>query len=290
MFSKGIPANQTPARALEIRNNFEALAATFFTQDANEPQNPERGWFRLIDEVNNPAFAGNIRHQWYDGAAWRTITQNIQGGVAAPTKIISAFSVPAVTWVVNHNLASKPLALVFDGAHQQLQPVQVFPREVIFLGHVDLSILASGVSSIVFPVRSEGRILETFAMAPTPISGPGTTATFDWAIDSTPSGGGLVPVVGGTVLVPSGGHPQGTTFPGGPVTAANVFSQHSGLGVEDFIVVTVPTNVPSAGRVDMFMVVERSLQPGQYRLVHINDNRFNVEHPALTTGSVIIVG
>lgn len=291
-FTKGAPREQTPARSQEVRDNFAALAANFATNDPAIPANPEEGWTRIIDELNNPALAGNIRLQLFTGGAWRDVLQNLQGGIAAPAKQVVLFSTPATTWVVNHNLGSKPVAQVLDAAGNLLEPVSnVFQREHIFLGRIDTALLGAGPIAI-SPARFEGRILETYAQAPTGIPGVTFTDTLVFAIDSTPSGGGVVPVTGGGIAIPAGGHAQGAFFAGAAVTAANIFSQQLavGVGVEDDIVVSATGPTPDTGALDIFIVVERSLQPGQYRLVHVNDNRFNVEHPGLTAGSVIAVG
>lgn len=291
-FTKGAPREQTPARSQEIRDNFAALAANFCTTDPNIPANPEEGWMRIINEVNNPALAGNIRLQLFTGGIFRDVLQNLQGGIAAPAKQIVQFSTALITWVVDHNLGTKPIAQVLDSGGNLLEQVSnVFQKEYIFLGRIDTALLGPGPIAI-SPVRFEGRILETLAQSPTGIPGALFTDTLTFAIDSTASGGGVVPVTGGAITIPAGGHPQAAFFPGAPVTAANVFSQQlaTGPGVEDLIVVSATAPTPDVGGLDIFIVVERSLQPGQYRLVHVNDNRFNVEHPGLTAGSVIVVG
>lgn len=285
----GIPAEQTPARSAEMRNALEALARTFFSTDPLLPTNPRDGQLRVFDEVG----LGNTKLQWRVGGAWTTMLQNIQDGVAAPAKQVAAgfAAVPSTPWVVDHNLGSKPLPQIYDLSFRQLQPVHTFQKEYISFGRVDLATLLAGVL-LVMPARFEGRILEVYAATNEGIPGV-AAASLQWEIDSTPSGGGVVPLTGGLVTIPAGPHTQGTQFPGSPVTATNVFSQHLdlGAGMEDILRVFVPAPPTlAAGSVELFAVVERGLHAGQYQLQHVNDNRFTVDFAAPQAGFVVLVG
>lgn len=285
----GIPAEQTPARSAEIRNALEALARTFYSTDDAIPQNPRDGQMRIFDEVG----LGNTKLQWRFGGDWQTVLQNVQNDVPAPSKQVAAgfAAVASSPWVVDHNLGSKPLVQVFDLSYNQLQPVSIFQKEVVSFGRVDLAALVAGLL-LAMPARFEGRILEVYAASNEGIAGA-AAASFQWELDSTPSGGAVVPLTGGLVTIPVGPHVQSTQFAGSAITGANTFSQHLDLGAgqEDILRVNVPAPAtPAAGSVELFAVVERGLHLGQYQLQHVNDNRFTVDFAAPQAGFVVLVG
>jgi len=285
-FVYGMPASETPKLSADIRNNLDALAQNLFTTDPDLPAGREY-MTRILNDVNDPIQAGNYRLQTYIGGTWRDVLQHLEVGLAAPSKNIVEFTTAAVSWVVDHNLGSKPAASVFGTSGYQLQPVQTFPQEVIFLGRSDLAGVLPG-SVARYPVRFEGRLLEVFGIGPEGLT-PAGGDIYQLEIDSTASGGALVPVTGGTITLTVPVLP-GVIVPGSLPTANNIFSQQGGGGAEDVIQVTaVPAGV-GVGIIELRAVVERSLQAGQYTLQHITDNRFIVSFSQATAGFVVVTG
>jgi hypothetical protein len=117
LFLYGIPAEDAPVRSAEMRGNFEGLARTHYTTDAALPLAPRQGQQRIWEDVA----AGNVRLQYYDGAAWLTLLQLIASGVPAPRRLLFSITTPMAVWTLDHNLGQQPLAQVFNTAWRQLQ-------------------------------------------------------------------------------------------------------------------------------------------------------------------------
>src|SRR5688572_21002513 len=109
LFAFNIPADDTPAVAKEIRDNFTALARLNYTTDEDYPENPQNGMPRI-----NAVDPNNIKLQvWIDGA-WKTIASFLQLGNGTPSKQVVEFSVGANPWVIDHNIGSFPQAQAFN--------------------------------------------------------------------------------------------------------------------------------------------------------------------------------
>lgn len=286
-FRFGVPVAGAPATSQEIRENFEALAQNCYTTNPDFPSSPREYQTRILNDIMDPVQAGNLRMQVYVGGAWRDVMQHLEGGVAAPAKLYAEFTTPAVVWTVDHNLGSKPVALVFDATWRQLQPVRTFPKDVLYFGRSDHALVVPGLVAQL-PARFEGRLLEVYGISTNGLT-PSGGDIYQWEIDATPSGGGIVPVVGGALAIPGPLLP-GAILQGTSPTSANIFGQKGGGGSEDIIRVTATPSGPGVGAIDLYAVAERSLQPGQYTLQHITDDRFVVTLYAPTAGYVILVG
>lgn len=114
------PVQGGPPLSEEMRNNFEALARTMLTDSDAYPSAPRKGMVRIFEDAGPPAVT---KYQWYDGGTWRTMLQKIEGGVAAPAKLLIDITTPLAVWTIDHNLGSRPVVQVFDSPWNQLQPV-----------------------------------------------------------------------------------------------------------------------------------------------------------------------
>jgi hypothetical protein len=275
-FSFDVPALDAPVLSEEIRNNFNSLGRTLFTEDDTLPAVAVARDGMMRVNASDPT---NIKLDVFLSGAWRTILQGLAGGISATTKIIASF-VSASVWTIDHNLGTKPLAQVADANNMQLEPVSPLPEPITIasLSALDLAGVPPGPP---FPVRSgillpfNGSIVATQGIVVVPPAGPPTFA-IDFAI-------GGVPITGGSVVVPAAAPPG--PIPGTPVTGGNVFSLITPLDV------LITTAAPiGAGAVDVVLDMLRTPRPGQYTLEHATDDRVVITHPAPTTGVAILVG
>lgn len=276
------PVQGGPSLSEEMRNNFRALAQTFYGTDAANPVAPRIGQFRVLRE-EPPAFAvTNVKVQWFDGAVWRTLLQGIEGGIPAPTKLIVDITAPLAVWTIDHNLGSFPLVQVLNASGQEMVPFNVASgnvREmpVARLSSVSLVAIPAGPafsSRVALPVGYEGTILSAHAAVDEPtLGGP---FTVDFSIGGTP-------ITGGTITVPASA--AGVVIQGAAVTALNIFTAGQTIDV----LVTTPAPI-TAGAIDVFLVLARTLNPGEYILQHATDNRVVITHPAPQDGKAVILG
>lgn len=122
MFNYGIPADNTPGIAQEMRLNFEALARSHYTTDPTFPTAPRSGQLRVLDETSGVG----VKLQWYDGTAWVTLLQGIESDIATPLRREVNFASVA-SLVVDHYLGVSPVVQVVDSTGQLLQPVSPGP-------------------------------------------------------------------------------------------------------------------------------------------------------------------
>lgn len=276
-FQYGVPGQNTPSLSAEIRDNFEAVARTFLTNDGALPAAARAGQVRIFQDPGPPA---NTKLEWYDGATWRTLLQRIEGGVAAPLKQIVDFTTPQTTWTIDHNIGSRPLVQVFDTAARQLEAVNTFPEAKTLVARLSAPVLTAIPPGPPVPIRVglpfpySGAILSTYvAVDEATVGGPFTVS---FAITG-------VPITGGGVTVPAS--PTGTTVPGAAVTALNLFTNADVLDV-----LVSPAAPITAGSIDVFLLLQRTLNPGQYLADHPTDDRVVITHPAATAGRAVILG
>ena len=199
LFTHGIPLELSFADAKEIRDAFTALARSFFTTDDTKPLDARDGQVR----VNASAPANFTLDVFLDGN-WRTMIQQIDKGIPSPVKKIVQFDVPLASWVIDHNLGSQVVALVYDVSFIQLKPVNTFPFVNVPLARLDAS-LAIGAALTGYPLEFDGNILSTFAVVEGAPLGAGGALLVDFVIDKTPGGGILTPIGGGAIsLAPAG--------------------------------------------------------------------------------------
>ena len=280
VFQYNIPADQTPARSSEVRENFRALMRNQYTTDPAHPASPQEHEFRLLDDHTTPALTGNLRLQVYLGGTWREVLQNLQLGFAAPSKVVSAaFNAVALNpWVVDHNLGSKPVVQVFDSSWNQLRVVRDTHQRREFLGWVNTALLIPGPVRVGMVLPYPGTLLSTELFVADFISA-GAGVVFDFVLAGTP----LTP--SGDIIIP-GAVPRGALLPGNPIPgAAGVFAAGAALDIN--VNVAVP---PPDGAVELWGIFDRTLAPDECRVQHITDNRFEVRFAAATTGFLVYVG
>jgi len=273
------PGTRTPALSEEIRNNFNALGQSNYSTDSAKPDTTQRrdGMPRLLAEDPN-----NVKYQVFFDGAFRTLMQNVHLGFPAPAKSVVQITTPASVWQIDHNLGSQPIVQVHDASWSQLRPVHTYPEQaamVARLGPVHLSTLIPGPpvpvrAAWVFPYN--GAIVGAQVAVDDSVIGP-LNITVDFDINGNP-------ITGGTVLVP-GGSPPGLVFPGLPITGANLFTPSDALGIS----VSVDAPVVS-GNMDVFLVLQRTLNTGEYLLQHATENRVIVTHPAAVSGYAVVIG
>ena len=289
LFQFDRPLARGPVASAEVRGLFTALGQTNYTTDPTFPAAPRVGMQRI-----NAADPNNIKWEVFQGTpgVWRTLLQNVQGGVITPAKQIVQVVAPTTTWTIDHNLGTQPIVQVFDASFRQMVPVNTPQRDYLSFGRLDLAGPAALGPIGTVPARYEGRIIEVYATTVNGVSGAAATASIQWEIDTTPSGGGVTPLSGGLVVIPTGTHPQGAVFPGSSVAGANLFSGPLRTpGQEDTLQATlVAPLVIGAGSAELYAVVERTPGPNQYFLDHPNDNRIVVTHPQATQGWVVLIG
>lgn len=276
VFDYSVPAENVPARSVEVRENFRALAQSFLTTNDAFPENPREGQMRVFND------GGNYRRQMYDGGAWRTVLQNMQSGIAAPAKVIAAFTAAANPWVIDHNLGTRPLAQVLDLSWVKLRAFRDAPREVRFLGRLPTTALATSPVRTGIVLPASGTLLATRAFVETPISAG------DFLVNFTLDGVALSPT-GDIVIGPAGAAPplaRGVVVPGAAI-AAGTFEAGDLLDVAT--VVTVP---PPDGAIELYGEFDRTMALDEYKLTHINENRIQVDFAVGTaqTGYVVLVG
>jgi hypothetical protein len=95
-----------------LRRNFNAVGTNNYTTDANYPENPRNGMFRILDESG----AGtNIRLQWYYEGSWYTLINHME--LLLPFAKRSEFPfIAQQIWVIDHGFGSKPIVQCFDSA------------------------------------------------------------------------------------------------------------------------------------------------------------------------------
>ena len=281
LFAYGIPLELAFADAKEIRDAFTALAQSFYTTDVNKPLDARNGQIR----VSAAAPTNSTLEVFLDGA-WRVMIQQIDKGIPSPVKQIVQFNTATTPWVINHNLGSQVVACVYDASFIQLKPVNVFAPANVPLVRVDAS-LALGAVMSGFPIEFDGNILSTFAVVEGAPLGAGTSLDIQLGIDKTASGGGLVPVSGGLIsLLPAA--PTGAVVPGNPVTGANVFV---GTGLTPDVLEVSSSGTPLAsGFSQIWAKMQHTLNPGEYRLTQVNDNRITIDHAGPIAGFVVLVG
>jgi len=284
LFQVGLPRDQIPARSAEIRNNLQALLQNLFTTDPSLPTNPQEYSFRLFNELTDPTKAGNLRLQIRFGGSWRDFLQNLQGGLAAPAKTIVDFVAggPSSPWVIDHNLGSQPFVQVIGTTGPQLQlfsPVlsTAERREIRFLGRVPTAGITPGVvrAGIVLPYN--GTIIRTFAVSEGALTGP-VDLTFQFtknAVALTPEGD----------IAVTAAQVRGDELAGAGIPTSPNFLAGELLDVD--VVVTTP---PADGALELYAELERTLQPTEFRLTHINSNRLQIDFAAPTQGFAILAG
>jgi len=281
VFQFGVPGEQTNVRSLEVRENFRALAQTLYTTDPAFPANPRQGMFRVLDD---PTALGNVKLQAWIGTAWQTILQNIQVGVPAPAKIIVAsFQTPpgANPWIIDHNLGSKPFIQVYSSPAPFRLLSQVGfgdRRHVRFLGRMPTSGLAPGQVRNGLALPQNGDLLRTFAICEAPISGP-----VDFTIQFTLAGTPLTPEAD---IAVNSAQARGDEVAGAAIATGNgVFQAGDALDID-----AVVNTAPPDGALEVYAEINRTLQPDEYRVEHVNDNRIQVIFAQDTAGFAILVG
>jgi len=281
IFTHDAPNEFTIVDAKQIRDNLTALARTFYTTNAANPQDTREGQPRV-----NASDLNNIKLEYLIGGIFRPVLQNLQGGIAAPIKRIVEVGTAATTWSIDHNLGSRVIALVFDSSWFQLEATSLTNPDVDskMFGDFDLATVPSGPVRVGMPLTFNGIITATYAMVSRAVAGP-VNVVFDMTIDKTPNGGGSTPITGGTVSAVSGGAlPIGGLIAGAPVTAAN------GFNAGDLLDIIATVTTPSAGEVELWAELTRVLNPGEFTLEQPTDNRIVVTHPVATSGFVVLIG
>jgi len=211
LFEFDQPTEKAWADARQVRNLFTALAQNNYTTDESNPNAPRLGMLRV-----NAFDPNNIRLQVWQGSPgqWRTVLQNIQGGVPAPVKQLVQVTTAATVWTIDHNLGKYVLALVFDTSFRQLRVANTFERTSLYLGRIDLALIVPGPLRLGIPTPFDGQIIRSWAFPPLPGIVGLPAGTLDLDI-------GGVPVTGGQItLAPT---PPGVRVDGAPITANNAF-------------------------------------------------------------------
>lgn len=284
LYQVGIPRDQTPARSEEIRNNFQALLQNLFTSDPALPLNAPDYAIRLLDDVNDPIQAGNLRLQVRFGGAWRDILQNLQGGLAAPAKSLLDFvqGGPSSPWVIDHNLGSQPMVQVIGTTGPQytlFTPANdtAQRREVRFLGRVPTAGVAAGVVRAGLTLPYNGTIIRTFAVSEGVLSAP-VDLTFQFTRNAT-------------ALTPEGDITVNAALVRGDEVAGAGLPTQANFEAGDTLDIDLVVNTaPGDGALELYAELERTMGATEYRLTHINANRLQIEFAAPTQGFAILVG
>lgn len=267
LFNYGTPTEGAFLDALEIRNALNALAQNHLTTDDAFPANARQGQFRI-----NGVDPANFKLDVFINGQFRTVIQNIDKGIAVPTKQVVQFDTAVTPWVIDHNLGSHVVAQVFDSAFIAMKPVNVFDIQDVPLLDIETS---NPVGPVLLgrPLGFNGILLSAFAQVEeTALAGAGML--IDFLLNA-------VPVTGGTVTL--AGAPLGTVIPGAVATTPNTFAAGDVLDV-------VTSGVPMVGKVSIVAQMQRTLNTGEYRLTQVNENRITIDHPAATAGFVVLVG
>jgi len=269
------PVERAQTDAALIRNLFNALARSNFTTDAANPTAPREGMVRF-----NASDPNNVKLEFWQGGAWRVVLQNIQGGVAATSKQLVQVTVPATTWVVNHNLGNYAVALVFDVGFRQLRAANKFERIPLFIGSVNLATIVPGAPlRLGVPVPFDGTIRRSWAFPPPPGVLGAPSGTLDLDIAGAPVTGGGIPL---------GPAPAAIRIDGAPITAANAVVKGA-----DNINLTVNPGAAAGGAgdaLDVWVELEKTLQEDEYFLDQPTENRIVVTHPVAKQGWVVLIG
>lgn len=276
LFRYDRPLQGSPTLSSEMRDYLQALARTHYTDNGIYPEAPRLGQLRIFADPGPPL---NVRLQWYDGAIWRTLLQNIEGGQAAPAKQIVDVNVATDVWTIDHNLGSQPLVQVFDSTWKAMQPFNPIQgeRSTVLLARLSSLALAGVPPGPPFPVRLALPLSYNGLIAATGVAiDEPTLAPFlvDFSINS-------LPITGGTVSVPPA--PPGFVVPGAAVTTATFVAG-------DVLDILITTAAPIVGAVDVFGVMQRTPSPGEYVLEHPTLDRIIVTHDQPQTGHVVIIG
>jgi len=267
----GLPTELSVVDAKEIRDALTALARTFYTTNAANPSDSRQGQLRV-----NGVDPTNFKLEAYINDNWRTLLQQIDKGIPSPVKQVVQITAASASWVIDHNLGSQVVPLVFDPSFIKMTPVNVFPPRNIQLARVDMT-LPIGPVLLGYPLEFNGVILSTFGIVEGLPPGAGGPLPIDFLINA-------VPVTGGTIVA-APALPTGTLVPGTPVTGDNVF-------VVGDILDILATGVPHApaGALNLWMQAQHTLNAGEYRLTQVTENRITIDHASAVTGFVVLVG
>lgn len=275
----GIPVEDSNVISLEFRQLIEALARQFFTTDDAFPNENRDGQPRVL--ANDPA---NIKFQIYYNGAYRTIAQNIQSGIAVPTKQIIQIpaSGPLQQWVIDHNLGSQVLVQAYDQNWNLLQAVPLTPvTERVHLATIPAAVLTTlGVGVTVLrpalPTPLSGSFLSAEAVAQEVVGGvPVGQLEFEIAGQGVMTGGEIAlstAVLGGVIS-------------GVAATANNTLTAGGTLEIRANM-----TTAPTGGALELFAYIQRGINQGTYRVNHPTEDRVIIEHPAPLAGFAILVG
>lgn len=275
----GLPVADSFVTSLQMRQQLEALARNFYSTSSANPQENRSGQIRVL--ADDPT---NVKIQVYLNGVYRTFAQSVQDGVAAPIKQIVQVPVgtPLAQWTINHNLGTQPVVLVFDTGFTQLQ---VFPAtggvERVYLGSIPSSVLSAlpgGLTTLrtALPVEFNGILESAFAVAAEAVTGvPDGTLEFEIAGQGAMTGGDIT--LAATAL--------GVTIAGAAATATNILTAGGTLDVRANI-----TTAPTAGSLDLFAVVRRTPNLGQYTLANPTINQVLITHPAAISGFAVLIG
>jgi len=142
------------------------------------------------------------------------------------------------------------------------------------LVRIDTS-LALGTVLDQWPLQENGIFQSAFAV----VEGASLVGAGPLLVDFEINGN---PVTGGQISLTAGG--TGSIINGATATADNTFEVGDTLSV-----VTSGTPLGS-GVVNIVAQMQRVLNPGEYRLTQVNENRITIDHPAATAGFVVLVG
>lgn len=275
LFEFDQPTEKALADAKQIRDLFTALARTNYTTDPAFPASPREGMPRF-----NAADPNNVKLEFWQGdpGVWRTVLQNLQGGVPAPVKQIVQVVAPATTWTIDHNLGGQVIAMAFDTGFRQLRVAHTFERTSLFLGRVDLALIAPGPLRLGVSTPFDGQILRSWAFTPLPGILGVPAGTIDLDIGGTPVTGGQI------TLAPT---PPGVRTNGAPITALNAFVK----GNDDINLLANPVAPGIPGdALEVWVELEKTLQADEYFLDQPTENRIVVTHPAPKQGWVVLMG
>lgn len=279
LFTHDVPIAQAVLDAVEVRNNFTALARTLYTTDPVNPLDKRQGMMRILAD---PAEAPNKKLQAFLDGDWRTLLQNIAAGIAAPVKQIVQIAAASNSWVVDHNLGSQPLVQIYDATFKKLEAKSVNPEAVTqhlgFIPAAVLTTLAPGATILraAIPLDINGTFLQGYGAVADALTGA-PVGTIDFEI----SGAGVM--TGGNLALAVAS--LGAIIPGVGASANNSFVRGNTLEVRAAI-----TTAPTGGALDIYGQYQPGLQAGQYQVDHVNENRFIVTHPTPITGFVVLVG
>lgn len=275
LFEYDQPTEKAWADARQVRNLFTALAQTNYTTDEAYPSAPRVGMARI-----NASDLNNVRLQVWQGSPgqWRTVLQNIQGGVPAPVKQLVQVTVASTVWTLDHNLGKNVVALVFDTAFRQLRVANTFERMPLYLGRIDLAAVVPGPLRTGVPTPFDGQIRRSWAFVPLPGVVGAPTGTLDLDV-------GGVPLAGGQITLAA--TPPAARINGSPITGSNTFVK----GGDNINLTANPTAPGALGdALEVWVELEKTLQADEYFLDQPTENRIVVTHPAAKQGWVVLIG